>query len=335
MRAIAARHDSRPEVAAALRRSREIPRVGACTLEVSLPIELPDAHSVQLTWPAIGVDVDVIFLVHDGPLSARVRDRIAAGPAEFVLVPRAAEIAAAWESLDPEVIERARARSLWQALAALGIAVPAAQSSGEKAASCSVSVVGPVAEDRERVAMQLHDAGFTLVASPAADVVVAVAPTTGWGAADFTQLDCVFAQVGRVVATAPVPRQVCPEVWVVTEENLTDAVSRCVALPPLAPLPTAVPGAWEKGAARLERVGGHAGWVAPLSDALVITAITFVGFSRLIQVELAMIFAVIVGTIRAWVRLRVGGGASSAVGAPRDSRPGAWVRRKLAGQVRG
>ncbi|MEJ5998155.1 hypothetical protein [Corynebacterium sp. H130] len=299
-------------------RSQDTPRVGACTLHAPVSIELADAHSVALSWPAIGVDVDVIFLVHDGPLDARIRDRMAAGPAEFLVVPTAGDIAQAWSDFDPGRLERARMKSLWHGLASLGLEPPALPvQSGRGPAS--VCVISPRQGDRSRVADILNQAGYVCSASDAADIVVAVAPMGGWRKEDVEPLAEAFAKVGRLVSTAPLPVGQGIEAVVAAEEGVVAAVQRCLERPPLFPLPAVNPSAWERGAMRLER-----GTLSErsLGELLVITIVLGVGLTRLFPVGIAVLIAVILGAVRLWSRCRSKGSRTPAASI--------WLRRKLA-----
>ncbi|QGU01129.1 hypothetical protein CKALI_01145 [Corynebacterium kalinowskii] len=324
MRAHAMQFRSDPAVCALIERSREVPRVGACTLEVPLSITLSDAHSVHLTWPAIGVDVDVIFLVHDGPLDAKTRDRIAVGPAEFVVVPAVTDIPMAWDALDPERLELARARSLWQGLAGLGLQPP--EMPELTAGQCSAVVIGPEEDDRLRVAALLAAAGIVVESGFGADVVVAVAPKRGWDPQDYPRLEAAFARVGRMVITAPLPRSVCGEAVVASEEEAVAEVRRQAQLPPLAPLPEVNPAAWERCAHRLERqllVARPA-----LIDALVITFLVGVGLIRVLPVGVAVVLALLLGVLRL-VRAQLAGEPLLRLSGARSR--GVWLRRKMAG----
>lgn len=318
------KHAADPAVRALLDRSREVPRVGACTLDAPVAIALNDAHSVHLTWPAIGVDVDVIFLVHAGPLDAKTRDRMAAGPAEFVVVAAAADIPHAWETLDPERLDRARARSLWQGLAGLGLNPP--ELPDPSLEEISAVVIGPDEADRRRVAAKLIQDGIRVDSGLGADVVVAVAPKRGWEPEDYPRLSAAFAQVGRMVVTAPLPRSVCGEAVRVREGEVGAEVRRQAQLPPLAPLPDAQPAAWERCAHRLERQA--LGARPALLDALVITIVLSVGLIRVLPVTIAVVLAVIVGGVRLW-RARVVGAPLLWSARPRSR--GLWLRRKMAG----
>lgn len=338
LRAVARAHAHRPDVAQLLRRSEEAPRVGACTIHTPVLVDLPDTRRVHLRWPAIGVDVDVIFLVHDGPLTAKMRDRIAAGPAEFIIVAHPQDIPQAWEAVNPAQLAAARVRSLRAGLVAKGI-IPRRMGKGRLGMSLSVGVVGPDAVARERVTGLLQAAGVAVQRGPMVDVVVAVAPPQGWQPSDGANLEQAFAQVGRMVATAPLPAGVCPDALVVPESEVVAAVVKRLSTPPLAPLPTPNPALWERCAVRLERpITGaiHRRDLAMgLADSLVITMTAYLGLVRILGVELGMCVAIGLGALRMWVRL---GGALPGKwrGGPRRGKgPSEWVRRKLAANFRG
>ncbi|MEJ6013206.1 hypothetical protein WG936_05060 [Corynebacterium sp. H127] len=344
-----------PAVAALLARSEALPRVGACTLEYPVRIKLPDAHSVHLAWPAIGADVDVVFLVHPAALPARVRDRISAGPAEFVVVSAATDIPAAWSELDPARVEAARLRSLHAGLSSLGLEVPEIASPVEASGSVVVGVVGPEESDRQRVREQVAAAGFALGQGVHVDVVVAVAPAGGWRKADYPNLDKAFVQVGRLIITAPIPSGVCPEAVLTAEQEIPHVIDTVVKNPPLAPLPAVNPLSWERSVARLEQLqraqqlqrvenGGPDDLSIPwgvlalvLADALVITILSYVGLSRVVASGFALAVAVLVGLVRGWVQLRdrlqAWRRTRARLVSATASGPGAWVRRKLATQV--
>lgn len=324
LRELARQHDQDPAVRALLRRCGERPRVGACTLDSPVHISLPDSHAVQVLWPAIGVDVDVVFLVHDGPLSARIRNRMAAGPAEFVVVRSVAEIPVAWNGLDPDLLERARARALWHGLMGLGISLPALS---EPSTPCRVCVLGPDPEDRRRVRGLIEAAGFSIDNSAGADVVVAVAPAAGWSPQDYPMLKEGFHLIGRMIVTAALPSGVCPEARCSAEAELARAVWQSMSDPPLAPLPDRQESAWERSAARLAQARASRRPSLPTgvagADALVITIMVVLGLAKLLPVGLAVIVAVVVGCLRLWVRLR----SVAPDSVPSSSQ---WLRRKMA-----
>lgn len=320
IRSFAREHIDDVRVRALLERSHELPRVGSCTLEEPLVIDVPDARAVQVAWPAIGVDVDVVFLVHDGAVGAHIRDRIAAGPAAFLVVQSVSEIPTAWSLLDPDVLERARARSLWQGLASAGYDPPNLPICTAKGRA-GVCVISPDEPDRVRVARGLEAADFHIVKGSEADIVVAVAPHRGWQRGDVAQLRHALSKVGRVVVTAPLPRGWCPEAVVAAESELVGAVRRRLAGPPVVPLPEINKGAWERCVARLDRHAPHA--KGGLIDALVITILVFVGLLRMMPMGVAVFVAVLIGVLRLWARRHVI--------FSRSPEAGAWLRRKLAG----
>jgi hypothetical protein len=225
-------------------------RVGACTLHapVPLPASWP-VREVSVAWPATNPALDVLVLVHPGPLTAAVRSRIAAGPQEVIVVGRLPEDPPFPVELLPEV----RARLLHGEIRALAARHP-------HAAGELLALVGPVpvAARTPRVAVISPDPdtrvelpGIDIVEDPHVDAVLAVAPPGGWTAADHPTLADAARRAGRLVSTAPLPTDI-PGTLVPPGRPPVEAVRHALTLP-AGPLPAPRPGTWLRAAEQLER----------------------------------------------------------------------------------
>lgn len=241
------------------------PRVTACTLSASVPLELPGATEVRTTWPVTQPGVDVCFVIHPGELPPRIRSRMWAGPALFLPVRAVEEITPAL--LDQHRLLAARARILAGELHALALRYP---EHGEQLRALAglapqlappdpgIAVIGPEADRCAALAekLALH---FEVRNGADVDAVVAVAPRGGWGPGDVATLRDAAVRVGRLVSTAPLP----------AGSNLSGAVARRDAeIPRLlqallrqpragsVPEPDPVTGNWRRALGRLRRREG-------------------------------------------------------------------------------
>lgn len=226
------------------------PRVGACTLDG--PVPLPSSWQVRqvaVAWPGTTPGVDVLLLIHSGPLSAAVRSRIAAGPQGVIVVPALPDSV----PFSPELLLEVRARLLHGELRALAARHPhladelltVAGVAGTRTATPRVAVISP----DPTVSVQLP--GMEIVADAHVDAVLAVAPATGWTCADHPTLRDAARRAGRLVSTSPLPAGI-PGTVVHPGRPLVDAVRHALTLP-AAPLPAAHPGTWLRTADQLER----------------------------------------------------------------------------------
>lgn len=230
------------------------PRVGACTLDGSVPVPASwQVKGVAVTWPATTPGVDVLVLVHPGPLTSAIRSRAAAGPQAVITVP------ALPESLpfSPEQLLAVRVRLLrgeLRALAArhphaaeelLAIAGTAGYSAGYSAAAPRIAVISP------DPAVRVELPGMEIVADAEVDAVLAVAPPAGWAPADHPTLRDAARRAGRLVSTAPLPAGL-PGTVARPGRPLVDAVRHALTLP-AAPPPAPRPGTWLRAADQLER----------------------------------------------------------------------------------
>lgn len=223
------------------------PRVVVCTFAAVLPVELPGTIPVHAPWPVLRSGVDLCFLIHPGPLPARARARIASGPLAFLHLHDAAGVSA--DMIPGKLLLDARARVLRGELEALARRHPPAAVELRALAELGpgppvrelgrVAVIGPDAGRREAVRALLGD--FEVRDAADVDVVVAVAPESGWGAADVGTLRDAFERVGRMLSTAPMPSG-GPEVVVARAgEELPGLVKRLLAQPAVAPTPELLP----------------------------------------------------------------------------------------------
>ncbi|AKK04144.1 hypothetical protein [Corynebacterium epidermidicanis] len=337
------------------------PRVGACTLHTSISLGLPGVRTVRATWPAGCAGADVVFLVHAAPITARMRDRLLAGPAHFEVVESVATIDARWAQLAPELVAGARGRHLIGQLTALHATAcaPLIDALRQDLASLNTAVGSP------RVALvggQLAWPGMILARGKQdVDVVVAVRPETGWQSAEVAELRAAFAGVGRlveVVSTSRASSPVVPGAVQCAAEQVEEVVRRLACVPAVAPLPEPKLQRWESAVRRLEatqtsqnRSGWEhdpvAGcrafgveppwqWDATLAiELVVITCAVGVGFSRVLDGVLLVLVVVAVVFARAAVKLTQlrknwARGELVRLAQSRSCSPGAlWVRRAM------
>ncbi|MDU0479130.1 hypothetical protein QVA66_07740 [Staphylococcus chromogenes] len=309
------------------------PRVGACSLHASVAVQLSGTQSVEVSWPAECGGADVVFLVHSGPISARMRQRMQDGPAHFVVVADASEIPVGFAALPGQVIAQARARHVQGQLAALGQPqltplidalardIIALGEGVDKLRPLQVGVVGTLPPG-----IDLGRAVVVAGQHPEVDAVVAVRPARGWTPHQIEQLRAVLAAVGRLVELAPcaVPLAL-PGAVLATPDTLAEVLVRHCAKPPVTELPAPQLATWERIAARMEsthslqRVAGleanpvaackTMGVVAPMQwtanfaiELLVITTLAWVALSRVLG-GLPLLCAVVgLVIVRAWVK---------------------------------
>lgn len=229
------------------------PRVGVCTLDG--PVLVPaswQVREVSVGWPATTPGVDILVLIHPGPLPAAVRSRIAAGPQGIVVVPALPEAPPFTSALLLDV----RARLLHGELHALAARHPSV--AGEMQVLAGGGGAGEVGATVPRVAVISPDPnvrvelpGFEIAEDAHVDAVVAVAPPAGWSSVDHTTLRDAAQRAGRLISTAPLPADI-PGTVVRPGRPLVDSVRHALTLP-ATPMPTPRPGAWLRAAEQLER----------------------------------------------------------------------------------
>ncbi|QGU05695.1 hypothetical protein [Corynebacterium comes] len=226
------------------------PRVGACTLDG--PARVPESWQVRevaVTWPATTPGIDVLVLIHPGPLTAAVRSRIAAGPQAVLVVPALPE-SGPWS---PELLLDVRTRLLHGELRALAARHPhvaeellaVAGAGGMTVPTPRIAVISP--DPQVRVELP----GMEIVADAHVDAVLAVAPPAGWADVDHPTLRDAARRAGRLISTAPLPAEI-PGTVVRPGRPLADAVRHALTLP-ASPPPVPRPGTWLRAADQLER----------------------------------------------------------------------------------
>ncbi len=222
------------------------PRLGACTLDAPVPLPAWPVREVTVRWPVTTTAVDAVLLIHPGPLPAAVRARLTAGPQHFHVLP-------VLPADPPEVpLVDVRARLLAGELHALAARHPAVARELRGIAGPAVltrprprvAVIGPEPAEVDLPGMEI------VTADPHVDVVLAVAPSGGWRAADHPTLRDAARRAGRLVSTAPLPADVLGTV-VLPGQSPAAAVRHALSLP--AALPAPRPGAWLRAADQLER----------------------------------------------------------------------------------
>lgn len=342
------------------------PRVGACATDRDVPISLPGTLSVTVRWPTECAGADVIFLVHPGPLSARMRQRMQAGPAHFLRVASVDDIEQAWVSLDASAIAAARARHLIGTLCGLVGEFPELGSLIDALRS-DLARMDPVHVERPVIAVVGVDPGLPqerfdvrIGPTPEADAVVASPGVAGWSEAQIESLRMALRHVGAVVTTAPIPG--LPEVKVVPEDRLESELGALVGAVAMSALPSASIALWERTACRMaathslqyrQLAGGEAVAICIQAglrppkvisatfavDLLVITCVAYGVLSRVVfGVALVGLVAALVA-IRAWAlwhkrrlhwaRQQLDSGVVARWLERQDPRAG-WVRDRMA-----
>lgn len=344
-------------------------RVGACTLRASLSVALPGTLTADVTWPAGCGSADVVFLVHPGPVSARMQDRINAGPAHFVLVPTPEDIPAAWAALRADTLALARARHLEGQLRGLALTAPQLSPLIDALAADRTALASNVRKFRPRVSVlgalpagtELGEVEVVSWQQPAVDVVIAIRPPSGWSTAQVQELTRAWQTVGRMIEVtgASISVPCVPGAEVVRAAELATAIGRACATPALASLPEPQLGLWERTAARWEATQcvqlrsswerdplaacASAGIRAPMqwtatfaAELVVITGLSWLMLSRALDgVALMMAVAAVVG-VRGVVKQQqlrknwARGELTAGLPAlPGDARA-TWVRREMA-----
>ncbi|QGU08510.1 hypothetical protein COCCU_13055 [Corynebacterium occultum] len=240
------------------------PRVTACTFSAVLPLDLPGAIAVHAPWPVTQSGVDLCFLIHPGPLPARARARIAAGPLTFIHLQDAAELSGS--RISQKMLLDARARALAGELQALALRHPALAGELGELAALGPGIREP---ERKRVAVIGPDAGacgavrdllanFEVLDSAEVDAVVAVAPAVGWDASDSRTLSDAFHRVGRLLSTAPLPAG-APDGAVVVRSptEIPGMLQRLLAHPAVTARPELLPGGGRRALAVLRQREGQ------------------------------------------------------------------------------
>jgi len=307
------------------------PRVGACTLDG--PVALPGwpVREVTVTWPVLSPGVDIVLLVHPGPLTAAIRSRIAAGPQVVLVVPQVPEELPALPLID------ARVSLLRGELHALAARYP-------HVAAELRAIAGPpgVPERRPRLAVispapvDVDLPGCDIVAGdPHVDAVVAVAPPGGWTPADHPTLRDAAHRAGRLISTAPLPADI-PGLTTRPGQPLIHAVHLALRQP--ATLPDPRPGAWLRAVDLLHRRRPAPGpapfpWEAA-AQAAVFGALAGLAAGRA-GLGVAVLAAVTVAGMRWWTGRREARRAwIREENARRPRTPqAAWVRRQLAKEI--
>lgn len=236
------------------------PRVTACTLSASVPLELPGTTEVRATWPVAQPGIDACFVIHPGELPPRVRARMLAGPALFIPVQAIEEITLGL--IDQHRLLAARARILSGEMRALAIRYP---EHGERLRLLAelapqpeppppgIAVIGPEPDRRADLAEKLG-AHFEIRDSADVDAVVAVAPRGGWGAGDIATLRDAVARVGRLVSTAPLPAGLnVPGAVARREAEILPLLRGLLRQPRASTGPEPVPGNWRRALGQLRR----------------------------------------------------------------------------------
>lgn len=237
-------------------------RVGACTVDASIPLPDWGMREVTVHWPALGQGVDAVVLVHSGTLTASIRSRMTAGLGLILVAESLNEEThrRLRAELGPETLMSIRTRQLSDQLHILASRYPdVADELRAIAGYCPpvvassvarVAVIGPEPATREVAVTELVDGGMDVVDSADVDVAVAVAPRSGWSAADTPTLADAAQRAGRLVSTAPLPAGV-DGVFFGHDSSLIDAVSHSLAHPRV--LPATRPAAWAHATAGMER----------------------------------------------------------------------------------
>ncbi|MDO5669321.1 MAG: hypothetical protein Q4G50_04910 [Corynebacterium sp.] len=307
------------------------PRVGACTLDG--PVALPDwpVREVTVTWPVLSRGVDLVFLIHPGPLTAAIRSRVAAGPQVVRVVP---QLPATFPDVPLIDARRTLLRGELHALATryphlaaelLAIAGPAAAAT--RRPRLAVISPGPVDVDLP---------GCEVVAGdPHVDAVVALAPPGGWTPADHPTLLDAARRAGRLISTAPLPADI-PGTVLRPGQPLIDAVHLALRHP--AALPDPRPGAWLRAVDLLHRRRPAPG-PAPFPWEVAAQAVVFGALAGLAAgragLGIALCAAVTVAGMRWWTGRREAHRAWIREEAARHPRTpqAAWVRRQLAKEI--
>lgn len=222
------------------------PRVGACTLDAPVPLPAWPVREVGVRWPVTTTAVDVVLLVHPGPLPAAVRARLHAGPQHFQVVPALPESPPELPLID------VRTRLLSGELRALAARHPhvaaelraIAGPPSPRGVRPRVAVIGPTPGEVDLPGLEV------VSGDPHVDAVLAVAPATGWSAVDLPTLRDAARRAGRLVSTAPLPADI-PGTVVRPGQSPAAALRHALTLP--ATLPEPRPGAWLRAAEQLER----------------------------------------------------------------------------------
>lgn len=203
-------------------------RVGACTVAESL--ELPDLGPgwlpVAVSWPVLTHAVDVVLVgwsatvdkgsIVDAKARARMRGIHAESAVYFHVVEeevlRGADVGAlreVVEGIDPARIEQVRLLRLAREVAALRQRFPHA---GLPACEflpapvpLRVSVISPDKRCRGSWVARARELGEMVSPLSPVDVIIAVAPATGWRSADKEVLKEAVARAGIVFVTARLP----------------------------------------------------------------------------------------------------------------------------------
>lgn len=229
------------------------PRVGACTLDGPVPVPASwQVRDVSVGWPATTPGVDIVVLIHPGPLPAFVRSRIAAGPQGIVVVPALSDA----PPFAPALLLDVRARLLRGELRALAARHPDVADElrvleGGGSAGAAPAPVPRVAVISPDPNVRVELPGLEIAEDAHVDAVLAVAPPAGWTSADHPTLRDAAQRAGRLISTAPLPADI-PGTVVRPGRPLVDAVRHALTLP-ATPMPAPRPGAWLRAAEQVER----------------------------------------------------------------------------------
>lgn len=310
------------------------PRVGACTLDGPVPLPPWPVREVSVAWPVLTPGVDVVLLVHPGPLTAALRSRIAAGPQAVLVIP-----ALPAELPDLPLID-ARLRLLAGELRALASRHP--HVAGELRAIAGPPVAVAV---RPRVAVispapvTVDLPGWEVVdGDPHVDVVLAVAPDAGWRAADHATLRDAARRAGRLVSTASLPSDI-PGTVVRPGQTLVDALHLALRRP--VAVPAARPGTWLRAADRLERRRAIIPGRPPVFWDVAAQALALGGVAGLAAGQttpaVGVVAAVTVGGMRWWTGRREAERAwlreENARLRARPHAPATWLRRQVSEEM--
>ncbi|WP_290218035.1 hypothetical protein [Corynebacterium atrinae] len=229
------------------------PRVGACTLEGSVPLpDCAEIREVTVTWPGLSLGIDAAVLVHPAPLPPEVRARIHTASPLVVVV---AELdRSSWEFVLARVKEqlievRLRLLAVQLRLLAARHPVVASELAGiareAEPRRPRIAVIGPDSDACAQVAAAAR--GVDVVDHSDVDAVLAVAPSAGWGPDDVPTLIDAARRSGRLISTAALPPGV--DGTVAAPGDLAQALAR----PRAGVVPAPRIGAWQRAAEHCER----------------------------------------------------------------------------------
>lgn len=229
------------------------PRVGACTMEGSVP--LPAGHGVRevtVSWPALSLGSDAAVLVHPAPLPPAARARIHHAAPLVLVIPVLHR--PAWDAALAQVeaqLVTVRLRLLAVQLRLLAARHPSvaeelvAIASEAEPRRPRVAIIGP--DPRARAQAAALAQGVEVVEHADVEAVLAVAPPSGWSPEDVPTLIDAARRSGRLISTTPLPPGV--DGIVAAPGELAQALTR----PRAGVLPAPRLGAWQRAVEHCER----------------------------------------------------------------------------------